>query len=43
MADDAELINPERATALTTQAFRLSKTAAEFTVCARLHRDGSLD
>lgn len=42
MADDAELINPERATALTTQAFRLIKTAAEFNICARLHRDGSL-
>lgn len=43
MADDAELITPERATALTTQALRLSKTAAEFAVCARLDRDGSLD
>jgi hypothetical protein len=43
LADDAEAINPERATALTTQALRLSKTAAEFAVCARLHRDGSLD
>lgn len=43
LADDAELMHPERATALTTQAFRLIKTAAEFNICARLHREGSLD
>ncbi len=43
LADDADLIHPERATALTTQAFRLIKTAAEFNICARLHREGSLD
>ena len=43
MANDADLINPERASQLTTQAARLSKTAAEFSLCARLWRDGSLD
>jgi hypothetical protein len=43
MANDADLLNPERAAQLTTQAARLSKTAAEFSVCARLWRDHSLD
>jgi hypothetical protein len=43
MANDADLLNPERATQLTTQAARLSKTAAEFSLCARLWRDGNLD
>lgn len=42
-ADDAELLNPVRATELTTRADRLALTAAEFSVCARLHRSGSLD
>jgi hypothetical protein len=43
MANDADLLNPERAAQLTTQAARLSTTAAEFSACARLWREGSLD
>jgi hypothetical protein len=43
MANEADLLNPERAGQLTTQAARLSKTAAEFSLCARLWREGSLD
>ena len=43
VADDSELIDPARATDLTTKALRLSLTAAEFTACARSWRSGSLD
>ena len=43
LADDAEPLNPERATELTTRADRLALTADEFTACARLYRSGSLD
>lgn len=42
-ADDIEGIHPERATALTTQALRLSTIATELSVCAKLWHDGSLD
>lgn len=42
-ADVADAAHPERASQLTTQALRLSKTAAEFTICARLWREGGLD
>ena len=43
VADDQELLNPERSTELTTRALRFSTTAQEFTACARLHRAGSLE
>jgi hypothetical protein len=43
LADDAEAVNPERATELTSRASRLAITADEFTACARLHRAGQLD
>jgi hypothetical protein len=43
IADDAELSNPDRATELTTRAYRLTQTASEFTSCARLFRADSLD
>ncbi len=43
VADDADPVNPERATELTTRADRLSLTAQEFTACARLYRAGSLE
>ncbi len=43
VADDVELVTPERATELTTRALRLSQTAEEFAACARLHRSGGLD
>jgi hypothetical protein len=43
VADDLELITPERATELTTRALRLSQTAEEFTACARMHRSGTLE
>jgi hypothetical protein len=43
IADDAELINPARATELTSRAVRLTQTAAEFAACARLHRSGQLE
>ena len=43
LADDTDLLNPERATELTTRADRLALTAEEFTACARLYRSGSLD
>ena len=42
-ADDAEPVNPERATELTTRADRLALTADEFAACARLYRAGSLE
>ncbi len=43
IADDSELINPERATELTTRAARLQVMASEFTACSRLYRAGNLD
>ena len=43
VADDAEPVNPERATELTTRAARLVQTAEEFTTCSRLFRAGSLE
>jgi hypothetical protein len=43
VADDAELITPERATELTTRALRLDTTADELDTCARLYRHGTLD
>jgi len=43
LADDAEPVNPERATELTTRADRFALTADEFTACARLYRAGSLE
>ncbi len=42
-ADASDLGNPERATALTTRAARLSSMAAELRNCARLERSASLD
>jgi len=42
-ADDAEPLTPERATDFTRRALRLSQTASEFTVCARLWRADALD
>jgi hypothetical protein len=43
VADDQDAANPERATALTTQAQRLVTTAGELMACARLSRADSLD
>jgi hypothetical protein len=43
VADDAEPINPEYGTELTTRAARLAQTAEEFTACARLYRAGNLE
>ncbi len=43
VADDADPIDPDRATELTTRAARLTLTAEEFTACATLHRNGRLD
>ena len=43
LADQNDFLFPERAAQLTTQAARLATTATEFTLCARLWRDGSLD
>lgn len=43
LADDLEVINPERATTLTKQALRLSQTASELAACSLLWRSGSLD
>jgi len=43
LADDAEPVNPDRATELTTRADRLALTAEEFTACARLYRSGNLE
>jgi len=43
VADDVEVASPERATALTTKALRLSHMAAELVSCAKLWRAGSLD
>ncbi len=43
IADDAEPVNPDRATELTNRASRLTHTASDLTACARLWRQGSLD
>ncbi|WP_108248757.1 DNA-directed RNA polymerase subunit beta [Planctomonas deserti] len=43
IADDVEVITPERATELTKRALRLARTAAELTSCARLWRMGGLE
>jgi hypothetical protein len=43
VADDNELLNPDRATELTSRASRLAQTATEFAACARLHRSGQLE
>jgi hypothetical protein len=43
LADDAEPVNPDRATELTTRADRLALTGEEFTACARLYRSGNLE
>lgn len=43
VADDVDVITPERGSELTTRALRLSIMAEEFTSCARLYRAGSLD
>lgn len=43
VADDVENTEPERSTALTTQALRLSETAADLTACSALWRMDSLD
>ncbi len=43
VADDVEKTEPERSTALTTQALRLSETAADLAACAALWRRESLD
>ncbi|MEL0626118.1 DNA-directed RNA polymerase subunit beta [Salinibacterium amurskyense] len=43
VADDQELLNPERASELTTRADRYSRMATEFAACAKLFRAGALD
>jgi hypothetical protein len=43
IADDQELLDPTRASELTTRADRYSRTADEFATCARLFRAGALD
>lgn len=43
IADDQELVNPERASELTTRAARYSLTAEEFVMCSRMFRSGTLD
>ncbi len=43
VADDVENTEPERSTALTTQALRLSETAADLAACSALWRRESLD
>lgn len=43
LANQSDLTHPERATGLTLQASRLSQTAHELAVCARLWRDHALD
>lgn len=42
-ANQSDLTHPERATGLTLQASRMSQTAHELAVCARLWRDHALD
>ncbi|TQL47019.1 hypothetical protein FB562_0062 [Homoserinimonas aerilata] len=43
VADDVELITPERASELTVKASRLAHMSADLVACARLWRAGSLD
>jgi hypothetical protein len=43
VANESDAAHPERASALTLQASRLTQTAHELAVCARLWRDGALD
>jgi hypothetical protein len=43
VAYESDAAHPERATTLTVQAARLTQTAHELSVCARLWRDGALD
>ena len=43
IADDQDVVSPERASELTTRAARLATTAVELTACARLARSDSLD
>jgi hypothetical protein len=43
IADDADPINPERATELTARADRFALTAEELSACARLQRSEQLD
>lgn len=43
VADDRDGSDPERASELTRRALRLTKTADELAVCARLAHDGALD
>lgn len=43
LANESDVVDSERAQALTVQASRLLHTATELSVCARLWRDGSLD
>lgn len=43
VANESDAAHPERATILTVQASRLTQTAHELAVCARLWRDGALD
>jgi len=43
IADDQDAASPDRASELTTRALRLSTTADELSVCARLARSDGLD
>jgi hypothetical protein len=43
LADEADLMHPERASELTTRGARYAKTAGELDVCARLWRENALD
>jgi hypothetical protein len=43
LADDADLVSPERASDLTARASRFAATADELTTCARLARADQLD
>lgn len=43
VADDQELLNPERATELTTRASRYSLIGEDLTLCAKRFRAGALD
>ncbi|GAA4266530.1 DNA-directed RNA polymerase subunit beta [Frondihabitans peucedani] len=43
VADDLDVIEPDRSIELTRRALRLSELAVDLTACAALERDGSLD
>ena len=43
VADDVDLITPERGSELTTRALRFTVTGEELTAVARLHRAGTLE